>query len=442
MSRKRFGGVPKLELYFSVKDDSMSKQPETDSVSALIQDSLHGRTTRRDILRRGMQLGVAASMITAMVEVNEMPALAQDAGEIVIGCPYNLTGAYQSIDVPAKDGSLLAAKLLNGNGGVLGKQIRLVVENGESDLTTVTTITKKMVDQDKVVGFAGLTDTDYVRAAGQVAQEKHLPFVDVGGTAPIIAQIGDYIFLLPFGDNVQAAVGAEFAKDQGWATCAMLVNDGTSYTKFLAQYFKERYTMDDLGGQVVKELSYKADDTDFSSQVTDIKSLNPAPAMIYAAAAPNEVGTLIKQIREGGVEIPVLGGDGYDTPQLLELAGPSARNVYFTTHEGIYGEQSPAAKTFNDAFTTEYGKAPDSIFAALGYDGINLLCDAMTRAGDTAGDKVRDALAATSGFKAATGEISYKDGSHIPSKSVAIVVTKDGKFELIKTTVPKTVPDA
>ena len=420
----------------------MADLQKQDSVSELIHDSLNGRSTRREILRRGAALGVAASMVAAMIQVNDSPVAAQDGEEIVIGCPYNLTGALQSIDVPAKDGSLLAAALLNANGGVLGKQVRLVVENGESDLTVVTTITKKMVDQDKVIGFAGLTDTDYVRAAGQVAQEKSLPFVDVGGTAPIIAQIGDYIFLLPFGDNVQAAVAAEFAAEKGWTSAAMLVNDGTSYTKFLAQYFKERYTADDIGGEIVKELSYKAEDTDFSGQITDIQALDPAPSVIFASAVPFEIGTLVKQIREAGLEIPILGGDGYDTPQLLELAGASAREVYFTTHEGIYGEQSPAAKTFNEAFTTEYGKGPDSIFAALGYDGVNLLCDAITRAGETTGEKVKDALAATTGFLGATGEISYVDGSHIPSKSVAIVVTKDGAFELVKTTAPNVVPEA
>jgi len=160
------------------------------------------------------------------------------------------------------------------------------------------------------------------------------------------------------------------------------------------------------------------------------------------SAGPEEIGTIVKQVREGGIETPILGGDGYDTPQLLELAGPSARNVFFTTHEGIYGDQSDAAKKFNDEYTKAYGKGPDSIFAALGYDGINLLADGITRANDTAGDKIRDALASTTGFKGATGEISYTKESHIPTKSVALVEAKDGKFELIKTTVPKTVPKA
>jgi branched-chain amino acid transport system substrate-binding protein len=414
-----------------------------DSVSALIQDACAKRSSRRDILRRGAALGVASSMIGAMITVNDSTRVfAQDSEPIVIGCPYNLTGALQSIDVPAKDGSMLAAALLNTAGGVLGRQVNLVVENGESDLTTVTTITKKMVDSDHVIGFAGLTDTDYVRAAGQVAQENSLPFVNVGATAPILAQVGNFIFFVPFGDNVQAAVAAEFCAEQGWKTAALLVNDGTSYTKFLSEYFKERYGMDDIGGEIVMEKTYKAEDTDFSGQITDIKNLNPQPSMIFASAVPFEVGTLVKQIRDAGITLPIVGGDGYDTPSLLELAGDQAVDVYFTTHEGIYGDQSPESKTFTDAFNTEYGKLPDSIFAALGYDGINLLCDAITRAGDTDGEKVREALAATSAYKGATGEISYVDGSQIPAKSVAIVVTKEGKFDLVKTTVPNTVPEA
>ena len=116
----------------------MSNSERSDSVSRLIHDSIDRRVNRRNILRRGAALGVAAPMLAAMIKVSETTTVfAQDAGEIVVGCPYNLTGSLQSIDVPAKDGSLLAAKLLNASGGVLGKQLKLVVENGESDVTTV-----------------------------------------------------------------------------------------------------------------------------------------------------------------------------------------------------------------------------------------------------------------------------------------------------------------
>jgi branched-chain amino acid transport system substrate-binding protein len=413
----------------------VSNPEPKDSVSRLIQDSIAQRVSRREIFRRGAALGMAAPMVAAMVAVSQAPVAAQDATEIVIGCPYNLTGAYQSIDVPAKDGSLLAAKLLNANGGVLGKQLRLVVENGNSDLTTITNICKKMADEDKVIAFVGLTDTDYMRAGGQIAQERGIPFLDVGGTAPLITQIGDYIFMLPFGDNVQAA------NEKGWKSCAMLVDDAMTYTKFLAQYFKDRYTMDDIGGEVVKELSYQIGDTDFSSQITEFQGLNPQPDVLFVSSNPGEIGTIIKQIREAGMETPILGGDGYDTPQLLELAGASAREVYFTTHQGIYGD-APESQDFIAKYEEEYGNPPEAVFAALGFDGINLMADAITRAGNTEGEAIRDALGETKGFKGATGEITYKEGSHIPDKSVALIEVKDGKFNLIKIVVPATVPEA
>lgn len=420
----------------------MSNREHKDTVSRLIHDSIDGTVSRRDILRRGAALGVAVPMIAAMIKVSETPVMAQDeATEVVIGSPYNLTGDYQSIDVPAKDGSLLAAKLINANGGVLDKQVRLVVENGESDLTTITNICKKMADEDKVIAFVGLTDTDYMRAGGQIAQERGLPFLDVGGTAPLITQIGDFIFMLPFGDNVQAAAGAEFANEKGWKSAAMLVDDAMTYTKFLAQYFKDRYTMDDIGGEVVKELSYQIGDTDFSSQITEIQALDPQPSVLFISSNPGEIGTIIKQVREAGIETPILGGDGYDTPVLLDLAGDNAREVYFTTHQGIYGD-SEVSLSFKADFNTEYGKEPDSVFAALGFDGINLMVDAIARAGTTEGAAVRDALGATSGFQGATGEISYKDGSHIPDKSVALIEVKDGAFSLIKIVVPTVVPEA
>jgi branched-chain amino acid transport system substrate-binding protein len=214
-----------------------------------------------------------------------------------------------------------------------------------------------------------------------------------------------------------------------------------TYTKFLAQYFKDRFTMDDIGGEILKELSYQIGDTDFSSQITEFQAMNPQADVLFISSNPGEIGTIIKQVREAGIETPILGGDGYDTPQLLELAGANARNVFFTTHQGIYGD-APESKAFSEAFEEEYGKAPDSVFAALGFDGINLMADAIGRAGETGGEAIRDALEETKGFKGATGEITYSEGSHIPDKSVALIEVKDGKFNLIKIVVPKTVPEA
>lgn len=420
------------------------QQRGTGLVSGLIEDVLEGRTNRREILRRSAALGIAPAMVAAMLKITERGAHATPVAggeEVLLGCPYNLTGGYASIDNPAKNGTDLAVKLLNMENGILGRPVRHVVDDGKSDPATISNVAKKMAEEDKVMAFVGLTDTDFMRAAGSVAQEASIPFIDVGGTAPIIQEIGDYIFMLPFGDNVQAAAAAELAQEKGWKTVAMLVDDAMTYTKFLAKYFVDRFTDDEIQGEVVKELSYQIGDTDFSGQLTEIAALDPAPDLLFISSNPAEIGTIVKQARDLGIETPIMGGDGYDTPLLLELAGPAAREVYFTTHQGIYGD-APEAKAFSEAYTTEYGTAPEAVFAALGFDGINLMADAMNRSGSTDGAAVRDALAATQGFKGATGEISYEPGTRIPSKSVALVEVLDGKFSLIEIVVPRVVPPA
>jgi branched-chain amino acid transport system substrate-binding protein len=139
--------------------------------------------------------------------------------------------------------------------------------------------------------------------------------------------------------------------------------------------------------------------------------------------------------------MPIVGGDGYDTPLLAELGGDAATNVYFTTHQGIY-DKTPVSEAFNAAYEGEYGKPPEAVFAALGYDGIKLMADAIARAGTFDGAAVRDALAATQGFEGVTGTISYEPGSRIPSKSVALIEVTNGKNNLLKIVVPEVVPEA
>lgn len=361
-------------------------------------------------------------------------------GPIKIGAPYNLTGALASIDNPARDGSLLAVKELNAAGGVLGRPVELIVYDGRSDLTAVTNITKQLIEEDHVVALVGLTDTSFMLAAGQIAQAAGRPFLDVGGTAPIITSVGDYIFMVPFGDNVQASAGAEFAVKQGWSTAVLLYDNANDYTNFLAAYFKARFTAEDLAGQILDESTYQPGDPEYSSQLTEFQNLNPQPAFLYIAAMPENIGSIVAQARDFGLEQPILGGDGYDTPLLVELAGDKSHDVYFTNHAGLLGG-SPEGEAFVAAYHTEYNRAPESAFAALGYDGVKLMADAIERAGTTDGAAVRDALQATHGFRGATGEISYPVGSRIPQKSVAIIEIVDERQTLVEIVVPQHVAD-
>lgn len=402
--------------------------------------------TRRSVLTRAAALGLAVPAATLLRGVpaaaqDGTPAAAAPSGDpIKIGQPYNLTGGYASLDNPASQGSALAADEINAAGGILGRPVELIVEDGKSDVPTLSSIAKKLIEEDKVVAMVGLTDTSYMKAAGPVAQENQIPFLDVGGTAPIITSIGDYVFMLPFGDNVQAAAAAEYVNEKGWKSTAMLVDEAMDYTKYLAKYFEERFTAEDIGGTVLSRLAYNSGDSDFSAQLTEFKNLDPQPDFLFISANPNEIGTIVKQARDLGLSQPIVGGDGYDTPLLAELAGP-VNDVYFTTHQGIY-DDTPESAAFIAAYTEKFGSAPENVFAALGYDGVRLMADAMERAGTTDGPAVRDALAATQDFKGVTGTISYAEGSRIPSKSVALIQVVDGKNTLLDIVVPDTVPPA
>lgn len=429
------------------------KTAATNPVSSLINEAMSGRLDRRTVIQRATALGLSAPVLAAMLRfapgaaAQGTPDASPAAGPaptgdpVVIGCVYNLTGDYASLDNPARDGSELAAAELSQAGGILGRPVQLQIYDGKSDLTEVSNVTKRLVEEDEVPIVTGLTDTSYVLAAAAITQPAGVPFLDVGGTAPIITSVGDMVFMVPFGDNVQAAVAAEYAGEQGYKTCALLFDEGSDYTRFLAQYFRDRFTAEDIGGEIVAESTYGTDDTDYSAQLTEFANLDPAPDFLFFSSGPSEIGTIVKQARDSGLTQQIIGGDGYDTPQLIELAGDAAEGIVFTTHEGIYGD-SPKGAEFVEAYEAQFGKAPDNVFAALGYDAIRLIADAVNRAESLEGEAIRDALSATDGYEAVTGSISYPEGQRIPQKSVALIEVEDGAFNLLEFTVPDQVPDA
>lgn len=351
------------------------------------------------------------------------------AGEMVrLGAVNNLTGAQASIDVPTYNGMKLAVKLANEKGGVLGKEIKLYGVDAKTDQTAAANGTRKLIDVYKVIAIAGFSDTDYALAAGAVAQKAGIPFITSGATHPEIPKrVGDYMFMAAFGDNIQAYAAAEFAYQKLNAKKAWLLKDSAmEYTMTLAKYMKERF--EKVGGKVLLEDTYQTGDTDYSSQIARLKNLKDKPEVLFVSAGPDDCGLIVKQLREAGIFIPVVGGDGFDTPLLVELAGPKfANDVYFTTHIS-YGNKSDVVQTFINSYKKEYGHEPESAFAALGYDAIGLIIDAIKRANSLDPKAIRDALANTKGYKGVTGNISYKAGDRVPTKSVTIIKVKDGKF--------------
>jgi len=361
-------------------------------------------------------------------------------GTIKIGGGFALTGDESALDLPAANGAKLAVKQLNAAGGVLGKQIEFIVHDSQYKMDVTAQTAKQFVEQDKVPVFIGYTDTDSVLAAGPIFQAAKIPFITAGATSPKIpSQVGDMMFLACFGDNVQAAVGAEYSYKTFGHNAYFLWDKGVEYTTLLGQYFKSRFT--ELGGTIALEDSYDDKATDFSAQITKIKALSPAPDFYYVAAMPYNIGPLVKQFRDAGITGPIVGGDGYDTPDLVSVAGSAADNVYFTTHALMDATAgTDGIKKFMADYKTEYGHDPENAFAALGYDTLMLMADAIKRAGSTDSAAVKAAIEGTSNYPGITGAITFSAGSHVPQKGVTVIAVKGGKFTLGAEVVPDKVP--
>lgn len=362
-------------------------------------------------------------------------------GAIKIGMIYNLTGAQASLDVPSANGAKLAVKEINATGGVLGRQLELVVFDGKTDAATIGNAATQLAETEKVVAMFGFSDSDMVLAAAPIAAKAGIVFVTSGATSPKLPeQVPDYLYMAGFGDNVQAAAAAEYAfKEVKAKTAYLLIDKGMEYTLLLGKYFKERFT--ELGGSIVLEDNYQTGDKDFSAQITKLRGLGAMPDMLFISSGPDDIGTIVKQFRDAGIDKPIFGGDGYDTPLLVQIAGPGAENVYFTTHSLMDPDLgTDAVKKFIAAYQVEYKTAPENAFAGLGYDTVKLIADAIKRAGSADPKAIRETLQTTKDLAGITGSITFQPGSRIPQKGVAIILVKGGKFTLASEWVPEKVP--
>ena len=359
---------------------------------------------------------------------------------IKIGGGFALTGDESSLDLPAANGARLAADEINAAGGVLGKKIDLIVRDSQYKMDVTAQIAQQFVEQDKVKAAVGFTDSDSVLAFGPIMQKAGIPFLTAGATSPKLpSQIGDNMFMACFGDNVQAAVGAEYSTQKFGKNAYLLWDKGVEYTTLLGKYFKDRFT--ELGGTIVLEDQYDDKATDFSAQIAKVKALPNQPDFYYVSAMPYNIGTVVKQFRDAGITGPIVGGDGYDDPSWIQADGPAANNVFFTTH-ALNDPSNPNAayKKFYDGYKAKYGHEPENAFAALGYDSVYLMVDAIKRAGSDDSAAIRKALGETKNFPGITGQINLDAATRIPQKGVTMIAVKDTKYTMAGEVVPEKVP--
>jgi branched-chain amino acid transport system substrate-binding protein len=364
--------------------------------------------------------------------------LARAADPIKVVALYNLSaGGLASIDGPSLNGAKLKAKEINDAGGLLGgRMIELTAIDTKNDLKEAATGAKRAVSMEGIVAGIGHSDTTFALASAPLFQDKGLPFVTSGATSPDLPDmVGSEMFLACFADDVQAHAMAEYAYNTlGVHNIVIWTDNAMDYTKGLSKYFQDRFTQ--LGGKVLLNDIYMTEDKDFSALVSRLKA-NPDAQAVFASSGPDTAGIIIKQIREAGLKLPILGGDGYDTDLVSSVPGPELSDgVYFTTHAYV-GLDTGVANAFRTAYQKEFGNPPENAFAALGYDAMGLLADAIKRAGSTDPAAITKALNETTAYPAVTGDIAFKNGSRVPSKPVAIMYVDHAKVNLKTTVTPQ-----
>ncbi len=355
-----------------------------------------------------------------------------NTGKIRVGEYASMTGGEAAFGQSSHKGTQLAFEEVNKSGGVLGRQIEHLLEDTQSKQGESATISKKFISRDKVVALLGEVASGRSLEAAPFCQEARIPMISPSSTNPKVTEMGDYIFRVCFTDPFQGRLLAEFAQKTLKARRVAILSDTASaYSVGLAKYFKDPFVAG--GGQVVLEQKYSGKDKDFKAQLTAIKAANPEA--ICVPGYYTEAGLIVAQARQLGINVPLFGGDGWEAPQLIEIAGGKAlENTYYSTH---YSSENtdPQVQSFVAAFKARYnGETPDAM-AALGYDSARVLADAIKRAGSTEGPKLRDAIAATKDFPCVTGRTTL-DASRNASKSAVILTVKDNRFKYVETISP------
>ncbi len=354
-------------------------------------------------MRRNLiALGLIIALLTATGCTRRGTNCADPGGTIKIGVYGDLSGQTSSFGQSTKNGAQMAADEINAQGGINGRQVQLIHEDDQGEPGKAATVVAKLINQDQVRALIGEVASSNSIAAAPNAQEAKVPMISPSSTNPKVTQIGDYIFRVCFIDPFQGEVMAKFAANTLKAKRAAILFDSNSdYSKGLTRFFQESFIA--LGGQIVSEQAYAQRDRDFSGQLTQIRSASPD--VIYVPGYYQEVGVISKQAKQLGINAPLMGGDGWDSPQLWDLGGDALNGNYISNHYSV-DDPSPAIQKFVAAYKAKYnGVAPDAL-AALGYDAMMVLADSIRRAGGTECAQLRDAIAQTKDFKGVTGVIS------------------------------------
>jgi len=374
------------------------------------------------------RLFLAVTLLTGLAGCERKSSGTSDTGgDIVIGMYGSLTGNDGSFGQSSKEGTQLAVDEINAtpDGVMKGRKFQVLIEDDQSKPEEASSAVTKLIAQDKVVAVLGEVASTRTLAAAPLAQRYKVPLITPASTNVRVTEVGDYIFRICFIDSFQGEVLAKFAFNDLKARRVAILKEITSdYSVGLTESVLEHFTR--LGGTVLPPVSYSAKDSDFKAVLTQIRSQKPDALFVPGYYA--EAAIITRQARELGMKMPILGGDGWVGDALA--GGRDALNNTFISNHYSGDNPSPLVQNFVSSYRKRFGRDPDAI-AALAYDAVKVLADAMRRAGTTDGEKVRDALAKAD-VAGVTGQLKMNAKRNVDKPAVVQEISfVDGKVKYI-----------
>ncbi len=348
---------------------------------------------------------------------------------IVIGEVDSMTGNEATFGIDTYRGVALAIQEINEKGGIRGKTIELVTSDVQGRPDEGARAISKLVTQNKAVAIITGATSSNAMAMAPIAQQSQVPLVATAATNPKLTQLGDFIFRVCFIDPFQGEVMAKFASEHLHLNKVAILRDIRSdYSIGLADIFTsvfksaaQRENSKEIQKEIIDQ-SYSGGDIDFRSQLTAIRSRKPEA--IFVPGYYTDVSLIARQARELGITVPLLGGDGWDSPKLKEIGGGSLSGSFFSNFY-TPDDPKPAVLEFSAKFKKLYGVAPDGS-AAMGYESARLLIDALQRAKSFSPHDIRAALAATQNFDTLNGKMSIDQNRNAAKSAVVLKIDRDG----------------
>lgn len=352
-----------------------------------------------------------------------LPLTGAAATPAKIGVVLALTGDLSAYGIPQRQALELARDMINESGGVLGQPIQLVIEDSRGDKNGAINAVQKLATRDRVLAIIGPTLSAEMFAAGPVANRSRVTIMGVSNTAVGIREIGPYVFRNSLPEALVLPETVRRSKEKlGYTTAALLYSNNDDFSKSGADTFREALLAE--GVQIVATETYQTSDTDFRAQLTKVAAANPDVLVI--SSLYKEAALLLRQARQLGLTQPVIGGNGFNSPEFISVAG-SAGEGAIVGSPWFPGRDHPKVREFVTRYQERYGTEPDQ-FAAQAFDGLFLFAEAIRIAGSTT-DRLafRDALASIKNFDGVTGVFSFDENGE-PSMKANILQIQNGVY--------------